>query len=203
MRNKKVEEAQESTSAAARADGEEIQQLMQAVEQKSKEAAENQDKYLRTYADFENYRKRMQRDMADFRKFANEQMGYDLLSVLDHLELAIKHAAEAGDAQSALLEGVRMTYKQLSDVLEKYGIKAFESHGEQFDPNTHDAVAQEITDSVPDNTVVNVLQKGYRYHDKVLRHAKVSVAKRPAAAQQPEGAEPNGDEQKGETEGND
>lgn len=159
----------------------EIEKLTKALEQKAEEAAEAQDRYLRTYADFENYRKRMQRDLADFRKYANEQMALELLSVVDHLGLALKHAAEGGDQSQGLREGVELVYKQLRDVLEKFDIKPFAAEGEPFDPAKHDAMMQVVTADAPENTVVQVLQEGYLYHDKVLRHAKVGVSKKPAA----------------------
>ncbi len=159
----------------------EVEKLSQALEQKAKEAAEAHDRYLRTYADFENYRKRMQRDLADFRRYANEQMARELLSVVDHLALAIKHAGEADEGNQGLRQGVELVYKQLRDVLEKFGITPFSAQGEPFDPAKHDAVMQEVTDTVPENTVVQVLQEGYLYHDKVLRHARVSVSKQPGA----------------------
>ena len=179
------EKGDSSQAAAASAEAE---KLSKALEQKAKEAAEAHDRYLRTYADFENYRKRMQRDLADFKKYANEQMARELLSVVDHLSLAIKHAAES-DEPGGLREGVELVYKQLHDVLEKFGITPFSSQGEPFDPKKHDAAMQEITDTVPENTVMQVFQEGYLYHDKVLRHAKVSVSKKPepsAAAEQGE-----------------
>ncbi len=153
--------------------------LADALEQKTKEAAEANEKFLRTYADFDNYRKRMQRDMADFRKYANEQLALELLSVVDHLGLALKHSGEAGEASQALRQGVELVYKQLRDVLEKFGVKQFSAEGEQFDPAKHEALMQVATDDVPDNTVVQVMQDGYMYHDKILRHAKVSVSKKP------------------------
>src|SRR4030067_3762325 len=87
--------------------------LAQALEQKTREAAEAQDKYLRTYADFDNYRKRMQRDLAESRKYANEQMARELLGVVDHLALAIKHGSEAGETNAGLHRGVEVVYKQL------------------------------------------------------------------------------------------
>jgi molecular chaperone GrpE len=158
---------------------EETDRLKKALEQKTKEAEEEHDKYLRLYAEFDNYRKRMQRDLADFRKYANEQLALELLTVQDHLGLALKHAAEGGETVQGLREGVELVYKQLRDVLEKFGIKAFSSAGQSFDPSRHDAMMQTVTDEVPENTVVQVLQEGYLYHDKVLRHAKVSVSKKP------------------------
>ena len=156
-----------------------IEKLTQAVEQQTKAAAEANEKYLRTYADFDNYRKRMQRDLGEFRKYANEQMALELLSVVDHLGLALKHAAESGEANDGLRQGVEMVYKQFRDVLEKFGVKPFKAEGECFDPSKHDAVTQVTTTEAPENSVVQVFQDGYMYYDKVLRHAKVGVAKRP------------------------
>ena len=163
------------TSAATSSD---LEKMAQALEQKAKEADEAQNRYLRTYADFENYRKRMQRDVADFKRYANEQMARELLTVADNLSLAIQHAVEDGQSQG-LREGVELVYKQLLSVLEKFGVTTFSSKGEVFDPVKHDAVMQEMTDTAADNTVLKVFQEGYMYHDKVLRHAKVSVSKKP------------------------
>ena len=159
--------------------------LRRELEERTREAAEAQEKYLRTYADFENYRKRMQRDLADYRKYANEQLAQDLLSVVDHLGLAIKHAQEAGETAQGLMEGVQLVYKQFRDVLEKYGVKPFKAEGEPFDPKLHDAMMQVETAEAPENTVVQVFQDGYRYHDKVLRHARVGVSRPPAGGEAP------------------
>jgi molecular chaperone GrpE len=158
----------------------EFESLAIAVEQKTNEAAEANEKYLRTYADFENYRKRMQRDQLDFRKYANEQMALELLTVIDHLGLAIRHANETGGGGEGLQQGVEMVYKQFRDVLEKFGIAPFKAEGEHFDPAMHEAMMQVERADVPENTVVQVFQDGYRYHEKVLRHAKVGVSKKPA-----------------------
>jgi molecular chaperone GrpE len=173
------EAALETTGKEAR---ETIEKLTQAVEQQTKDAAEANEKYLRTYADFENYRKRMQRDLADFRKYANEQLALELLTVVDHLGLALKHSAETSEANDGLRQGVELVYKQFRDILEKFGIKPFKAEGECFDPSKHDAVMQVPTAEAPENTVVQVFQDGYWYYDKVLRHAKVGVAKKPAGA---------------------
>jgi molecular chaperone GrpE len=161
----------------------EIENMAIGLDQKTREAAEANEKYLRTYADFENYRKRMQRDQAEFRKYANEQMALELLTVIDHLGLALRHAGESGSAGEGLHQGVEMVYKQFRDVLEKFGIKPFKAEGEPFDPAMHDAMMQVETADVPENTVVQVFQDGYLYHEKVLRHAKVGVSKRPSGAE--------------------
>ncbi len=156
-----------------------IEELLRELEQKTKEAAAANDKCLRTYADFENYRKRMQREVADFRKYANEQFALELLPVVDHMGLALKHAGESGETVQGLQQGVELVYKQLRDSLEKIGVKQFIAEGEPFDPARHDAMMQVVTEEVPENTVVQVMQEGYLYHDKVLRHAKVGVSKKP------------------------
>jgi molecular chaperone GrpE len=170
-------EAEEKRGPVATSD--EVLQLQQTLDQKTKEAKEANEKYLRASADFENYRKRLQRDLADFRKYANEQLALEILTVVDHLALALKHSRESGDATQGLQQGVELVYKQLRDVLEKFGVKSFEAEGQSFDPARHDAMMQVITDDVPENTVVQVMQDGYEYYDKVLRHAKVGVSKKP------------------------
>lgn len=165
--------------AQAAAPGAQIEKLSRELEQKTREAAEANEKYLRTYADFENYRKRMQRDLADFRKYANEQFALELLTVVDHLGLALKHAGESGETAQGMREGVELVYKQLREALEKFGVRRFGAEGEPFDPAQHDAMMQVVAADVPENTVVQVMQDGYLYHEKVLRHAKVGVSKKP------------------------
>jgi len=159
-----------------------MRKLAQALEQKTREANEEHEKFLRTYADFENYRKRMQRDMAEFRKYANEQLLQELLSVVDHLQLALQHASEnteSADSVESLRQGVGLVLKQFVDVLEKFGVQPFHTENEPFDPNKHEAVMQELSAEVPANTIIRVFQDGYLYHEKILRHAKVSVSRLP------------------------
>ena len=167
--------------AAAGSLAQEFEKLAIELEQKTREAEEANDKYRRTYADFENYRKRMQRDQGEFRKYANEQMALELLTVIDHLGLALKHANDGGSSGDALQQGVEMVYKQFRDVLEKFGITPFKAEGESFDPAMHEAMMQVETGDVPENKVVQVFQDGYRYHEKILRHAKVGVSKKPSS----------------------
>ena len=137
--------------------------------------AENQqlrDRYLRTLADFENFRKRNEREKADFFKHALGNVLRDILPVLDNFDRALEHA-EGGDE---FHKGVLLIYKQLFDVLQKHGLKPIEEMGVHFDPNIHEAVIREEDDSVPSHTVVAVLQKGYFLHDRLLRPALVKVA---------------------------
>jgi len=178
----RVQEKAADEDAVASGLVQEIENMALGLDKKTKEAAEANEKYLRTYADFENYRKRMQRDQAEFRKYANEQMALELLTVIDHLGLALKHGGETAEKSEGLQKGVEMVYKQFRDVMEKFGIVPFKAEGELFDPALHEAMMQVEARDVPENTVVQVFQDGYRYHEKVLRHAKVGVSKKPTGA---------------------
>lgn len=136
---------------------------------------ENQDlknRYLRTLADFENFRKRSEREKEDFRKYALANTMRDLLPVLDNFERALEHAEEGDDFH----KGVLMIYKQLFDGLQRNGLRPIDEAGVHFDPNIHEAVIREEDASVPNHTVVAILQKGYFLHDRLLRPALVKVA---------------------------
>lgn len=136
------------------------------------EVREMRDRYLRTLADFENYRKRADREKTDFFKYALAGTLKDLLPVLDNFDRALDHADEGDEFH----KGVSLIYKQLYDVLQKHGLKAIEESGVHFDPNIHEGVVREDDPSVPSHTVVAVLQKGYFLHDRLLRPALVKVA---------------------------
>lgn len=130
------------------------------------------DRYLRTLADFENLRKRTEREKADFFRYALSGILKDVLPVLDNFDRALDHAEEADEFH----KGVALIYKQLFEVLQKHGLKPIDESGVHFDPNVHEAVIREEDDSVPSQTVVAVLQKGYFLHDRLLRPALVKVA---------------------------
>jgi molecular chaperone GrpE len=130
------------------------------------------DRYLRTLADFENVRKRTEREKADFYKYAVGSVMKDVLPVLDNFDRALAHATESDEFHT----GVLLIYKQLYDVLQKHGLRPIDESGVHFDPNIHEAVVREEDDSVPSHTVVAILQKGYFLHDRLLRPALVKVA---------------------------
>lgn len=130
------------------------------------------DRYLRAVADFDNFRKRSEREKADFFKYAVASVLKDILPVLDNFDRALDHAAEGDEFH----KGVLLIYKQLFDVLQKNGLKAIDETGVHFDPNIHEAVIREEDDSLPNHTVAAVLQKGYFLHDRLLRPALVKVA---------------------------
>jgi len=136
------------------------------------ENAQLKDRLLRTLADFENLRKRTEREKADFFRYATSGVMKDVLPVLDNFERALEHAEEGDDFH----KGVLMIYKQLQEVLSKHGLKVIDEAGVHFDPNIHEGVIREEDPSVPSHTVVAVLQKGYFIHDRLLRPAMVKVA---------------------------
>jgi molecular chaperone GrpE len=131
-----------------------------------------QDRYLRTLADFENFRKRAEREKADFRRYALAELVRDLLPVLDNFDRALEHAEEGDEFH----KGVLLIYKQLFDVLQRHGLRVIDQAGVRFDPNIHEAVIREENPNVPNHTVLAILQKGYFLHDRLLRPAMVKVA---------------------------
>lgn len=133
---------------------------------------EFRDRYLRTLADFENFRKRSEREKNDFQRYALAGMVRDLLPVLDNFDRGLEHAEEGDEFH----KGMALIYKQLFDVLQRHGLKPVSESGVRFDPNIHEAVVREEDSSVPSHTVVAVLQKGYFLHDRLIRPAMVKVA---------------------------
>ena len=154
-----------------------IKELEEQLNAKEEEAKETYDRLLRVSAEFENYKKRSAREMEDFRKFANQSLLKEMLSVVDNLELAINSANEKHKSESSLKEGLNLTLKEILRVFEKFNVTPIESKGKTFDPTYHEAVMQEETDEHPENTVISEMQKGYLIHDRLLRPAMVVVAK--------------------------
>ncbi|RLB87619.1 MAG: nucleotide exchange factor GrpE [Deltaproteobacteria bacterium] len=147
------------------------------IQELKDQAAAEKDRALRLSAEFENYKKRTQREINDFKKFANESIFRQLLSVVDNLERAISAARENSE-ESALFEGVKLTHKDIIKLFETFNVKQVTAENEPFDPNFHQAVTQEETDEFPDNTVTRVLQKGYLLQDRLIRPAMVVVSKK-------------------------
>ena len=152
----------------------------QLVEAEAK-AATARDAQLRTAAEAENTRRRLERDADASRKYASEKLLGDLLAIADSLELGLK-ASEAPEAQvKALAEGMQLTHRQLMAFLEKNGVRAVDPLGEAFNPDAHQAMTMVETADTPANHVMAVMQKGYKLHERLLRPAMVVVAKAPAA----------------------
>jgi len=131
------------------------------------------DSYLRLAADFDNYRKRVAREHSELTARANERLVNELLPVLDDLERALEAAAEHEEAK--LEEGVQLVHRSLAALLERHGLKEIETEG-AFDPHVHEALLAQPAEGAEEGAVLQVLQKGYRLGDKVLRPARVIVA---------------------------
>ena len=160
-------------------DGDEdpIKELEAKLEAKEKEAVETYDRLLRASAEFDNYKKRSSREMEEFRKFANQSLIKEMLSVVDNLELAMNSTNGNKAIDKDLLQGLEMTHKEILKVFEKFNVKPIDAKGQPFDPTFHEAVMQEETNDSPKNTVINELQRGYMIHDRLLRPSMVVVAK--------------------------
>lgn len=139
------------------------------------EAAEFRDKYIRLFAEFDNARKRMERDRIEFIKYANEDLLLEFLGVFDNLELSLQSAKQKHD-HDALIKGIEMVLSQAQELLKKNGVVPIEAKGKLFDPHAHEILLQEENDDHEDGTVLAELQKGYRLGEKVIRTVKVKVS---------------------------
>ncbi|MBI4620685.1 MAG: nucleotide exchange factor GrpE [Desulfobacterales bacterium] len=152
------------------------EELKKQLQAREKEATENFDRLLRTQAEFENYKKRMERERTDTIKFCNGNLIMDMLPIVDNLEMALQHGENSSPNNSQpLVEGVEMVLNQLMKSLEKFGVTSFSSVGEKFDPNRHEAMMQVESDEHEANFVISEFQKGYFLNDRLLRPAKVTV----------------------------
>lgn len=168
------ESNEEETSASAPSESEEEKEPELSPEELlQKGLDEARDQMLRTRADFDNYRKRMAREMERVRKTAAELLIRDLLPGIDNLDLALQHA---DDKSAALAQGVEMVYKQIQDALGGHGLTPIDALGQPFDPNVHEAVSQVPSEEYPKDHVAQVFQTGYTLGDVVLRPSKVVVS---------------------------
>lgn len=154
---------------------------LEELKQRAAKAEEHWDRLLRTSADFDNFRKRAAREKQDAIRYANENLLEKLLPVLDSFEKAVPAVQDAEAAgQSSLQAGVQMVAQQLKTVLAEAGLEEIDATDQQFDPKLHEAISQQVTDSVPEGQVVQQLRKGYRLRERLLRPASVVVAAKPA-----------------------
>jgi molecular chaperone GrpE len=154
--------------------------LQERIDQLEQSVNEAKDQLLRKAAEFENSRKRLAREKEESIKYANAALLYDIVPIIDDFERAIQSAADSKDFD-AFHTGVSMIEKQMVSMLERnWGLKRFSANGEPFDPEKHEAIAVEETDEHDSEIVLEDYQKGYLLHDRVLRPAKVKVA-RPVA----------------------
>ena len=143
-----------------------------------RDAAEYKDKYTRLFAEFDNARKRMERERLEFVKYANEGLLAEFLNILDDLERSVEAAKAKHEDYTAFLKGIEMVMAHVYEMLKKNNVKSIESIGKRFDPHCHEALMQEETEKADDEVVLEEFQKGYLLGDKVIRSAKVKVAKK-------------------------
>jgi len=160
---------------------EEVRLVEESLQKKVKELEEElnhfKDKYLRLYAEFENYKKRVQKDKEELLKYAIESIIIELLIVLDNLEMALEHSAGNVSIES-LTQGVNLTLKELKKLLNKHGVNEIEALGKIFNPQYHHAMSHVEREDVEDKTVIQVFRKGYMLKDRVIRPSLVAVAKK-------------------------
>ena len=163
------------TSSAEDIPTDDPRELARLLKEKTEEARAHYDRLLRLQADFENYKKRLEKEKAGYVKYANEGLIIELLAVLDDLERA-RASAEIDSTDERLLEGIKMIESKFKDVLDGAGVEEVQAVGEEFDPNYHEAVMTTPAEGNAHNMVTQELQKGYTLSGKVIRPAKVVVA---------------------------
>ncbi len=149
--------------------------------EKAQQADESKERYVRALAEFENSKKRLEREREEFTRYAAERMVKALLPIVDSLDQALRSVDKRTDAD-AIARGVALIHRQLLALLEKEGVKRIEAVGKPFDHDRHEAVQRVETDAAPENTVVEEIQVGYTMHGRVIRPSLVKVAVRPNAS---------------------
>lgn len=156
---------------------EEIEHYKDDLKTEKQKAQDFFDRYLRIQAEFENFRKRMDREKAEFLKYAMENFFRNLLPIIDNFELALDSAEKTSDLKG-FSEGVKLIHKQFQDVLQREGLTILSSVGQIFDPTRHEAIMEIHSDEHDENTVVEEIKKGYYLKDRLLRPALVAVARK-------------------------
>jgi molecular chaperone GrpE len=170
--NSSVQAKQPPSAATGDADSDDAMAGLQADLDRFRDLA------LRSQADFENYKKRAAREKEDAVKYANSSLLQRLVSILDNFELGLA-AAKTESEHSPIYSGMVLVQKQLNDLLEENGLQAIEAEGKKFDPNLHEAIAHEPSESA-EGTVIRQARRGYRFKDRLLRPARVVVSSGPA-----------------------
>jgi molecular chaperone GrpE len=163
-----------------------VAELEKKVAALEKEKKENWDKYLRAVADVDNLRKRQKREVEDTKFETKNKVLKEMLPVVDNLERAIEHAAQGGAEMDAslkpIVEGVQLVLRQFTTAFERLDVTPIDAMGQPFDPNQHEAISQ-LDSDLPPGTIVQVLQRGYKAGDRLLRPSLVVVAKAKATAE--------------------
>ncbi|MCJ7556542.1 MAG: nucleotide exchange factor GrpE [Gammaproteobacteria bacterium] len=167
--------ASETSEPSANEDTELLGQEQEELTAARAQAEDFRDQLLRARAEMDNVRKRSDRELERAHKYGVERLAGELLPVVDSLEIGLE--AATGETQEAVAEGMRATLKLLISALEKFGISCLDPLGEPFNPEWHEAMATQPSPDAEPNSVLLVVQKGYRIHDRVLRPARVIVAR--------------------------
>ncbi|HSP05761.1 MAG TPA: nucleotide exchange factor GrpE [Acidobacteriota bacterium] len=169
-------------AAAEEPAAQESAELEMQLEALRTEKGEIYERLLRKQADFENFRKRIEKEKREFMAYSLQEFVLELLPILDNFERALAHPEDQGGADYR--KGVELIYRQFRDLMEKRGLRAIETTGRPFDPNFHEAILREERNDLPENTILAELQKGYFFRDKLLRPAMVKVSFRTAEAEE-------------------
>lgn len=148
-----------------------------ALKEKAAKSEEHYDRLLRLQADFDNFKKRLEKEKIEFIKFANEEIIVEILRMLDDFERAVEAGKKKHDFD-ILYKGVEMIWKDMKDFLEKKGLKEIDAKGKLFNPHEHEAMMQEENNDHPEDHVIEEFQKGYTLNGRVIRPSKVKVAKK-------------------------
>jgi len=185
MQNQEQNREENKKQAEIKGQEEKIISLKESEYAKLKEEADKSkeywDKLLRLQADFDNTRKRLDREKQEFVRFANEGIILELLNILDDLERTVDLAQSKHQDLPVFLKGVEMILAHLYEMLKEYGVKPLEAEGKLFDPHYHEALMQAENKDLPEHTILEELQKGYLLNDRVIRTAKVKVSKKSEA----------------------
>lgn len=180
MSKHKETHPQETAPSEDNAELQNIEQLQKQLEIAESALKEANDKMLRSMAEAENIRRRASLDVENAHKYGVEKIARELLNVVDSLESGLDTVAEPDQAQlQHLREGMQLTHKLLLDILTQFQIKQINPQGEVFDPKQHEALTTQPSDDMEPNRVLSVVQRGYTIHDRILRPARVVVAKAP------------------------
>lgn len=170
-----TEEVQEEAASETEAVEEAAEEVLD-PEKLAADLAELNQRFLRTAADFENYKRRTAQEKDDLLKYSNAKLMGELLPVLDNFQLALRTPGESQEAQN-VIKGVEMIYRQMVQALEQAGMTKIEAVGQPFNPNLHEAIMQVDDDTVPEDTVVEELRAGYMLKERVIRPSMVKVSK--------------------------
>jgi molecular chaperone GrpE len=148
--------------------------FLKTISELKKQRDDHYDRLLRKQADFENYRKRAEKEKRDFQQYALTDFVLELVAIVDNFDRAVSHGEDQAGAEYR--KGIDLIHRQLRDLLEKKGLRTMDTEGKAFDPMVHEAILREHHDELPENTILQELQKGYYFREKLLRPAMVKVS---------------------------